>query len=105
MVIFVQLNFHIYIYSALEVAVAGRKQGVTKKKKANSLFVSRKMFLRIFLQIFDKYQDYFDKIKHPKKITYYDWKQWSIIYQNKWRQLKLESFHNWPCKPMQNFIL
>lgn len=87
------------------MAVAGRKQGVTKKKKASSLFVSRKMFLRIFLQIFDKYQDYFDKIKHPKKITYYDWKQWSIIYQNKWRQLKLESFHNWPCKPMQNFIL
>nr|XP_012234001.1 PREDICTED: tRNA-specific adenosine deaminase 1 [Linepithema humile] len=91
--------------SALEVAVAGKKQGVTKKKKANNLFVSRKMFLRIFLQIFDKYQDYYNEIKHPKKITYYDWKQWSIIYQNKWKQLKLESFHNWPCKPMQNFIL
>ncbi|XP_012536961.1 tRNA-specific adenosine deaminase 1 isoform X2 [Monomorium pharaonis] len=93
--------------SALEMAVAGRKQGVTKKKKGNNLFVTRRMFLQRFLQIFDKYQHYYSEIKHPKKITYYDWKQWSKIYQNKWKQFKCESFHNWPSKPMhlQNFIL
>lgn len=89
------------------MAVAGRKQGVTKKRRGNNLFVTRRMLLRSLLQIFDKYQNYYSKIKHPKKITYYDWKQWSTIYQNKWKQLKRESFHNWPCKPMhlQNFAL
>jgi len=95
------------MHSALEKAVAGRKQGVTKKRKGNNLFVTRRMLLLNFLQIFDKYQNYYSEIKHPKKITYYDWKQWSIIYQNKWKQLKCKSFHNWPCKPMhlQNFAL
>lgn len=90
------------------MAVAGRKQGTTKKRKGNNLLVTRRMFLRSFLQIFDKYQDhYHSEIRHPKKITYYDWKQWSIIYQNQWKQLKCESFPNWPCKSshLQNFIL
>lgn len=93
--------------SMSEVAVAGRKQGVTKKKKGSSLFVSRQMLLRTFLQILDKYQNHYSVIKHPKKITYYDWKQWSITYQSKWRQLKLKLFHNWPCKPLdlRNFVL
>ncbi|KAL6265113.1 hypothetical protein P5V15_005203 [Pogonomyrmex californicus] len=93
--------------SALEVAVAGRKQGVTKKRKGSNLLVTRRMLLQRFLQIFDKYQDYYSEIKHPKKITYYDWKQWSIIYQNKWKQLKCGSFHNWPCKTahLQHFVL
>lgn len=93
--------------SALEMAVAGRKQGETKKKKGNNLLVTRRMLLQNLLQIFDKYQNYYSEIRHPKKITYYDWKQWSIIYQNKWKQLKCQSFHNWPCKPihLQNFTL
>ncbi|XP_071563373.1 tRNA-specific adenosine deaminase 1 isoform X3 [Temnothorax nylanderi] len=93
--------------SALEMAVAGRKQGITKKRKGKNLLVTRRMLLRSFLQIFDKYQNYYGEIRHPKKITYYDWKQWSIIYQNEWKQLKHESFHNWPCKPMhlQKFAL
>ncbi|XP_018372587.1 PREDICTED: tRNA-specific adenosine deaminase 1 isoform X1 [Trachymyrmex cornetzi] len=93
--------------SALEIAVAGRKQGITKKRKGNNLLITRRMLLQSFLQIFDKYQNYYSEIRHPKKITYYDWKQWSIIYQNEWKQLKRESFHNWPCKPMhlQNFAL
>ncbi|XP_014478098.1 PREDICTED: tRNA-specific adenosine deaminase 1 isoform X2 [Dinoponera quadriceps] len=65
--------------SALEVSVAGRKQGMTKKKKGNNLL----------------------------KIMYYDWKQWSTMYQNKWKQLKLEAFHNWPYKSahLRNFAL
>lgn len=96
-----------FICSALEVAVAGRKQGITKKKKGSNLLISRRMLLRTFLQILDKYQNYYNEIKHPKKITYYDWKQWSVIYQNKWKQLKYETFHNWPCKPvnLRNFAL
>lgn len=95
------------MYSALEVAVVGRKHGMTKKKKSSNLLTSRRMLLQTFLQILDKYQNYYSEIRHPKKITYYDWKQWSIIYQNKWKQLKLESFRNWPCKPinLRNFIL
>ncbi|XP_070514974.1 tRNA-specific adenosine deaminase 1 isoform X2 [Cardiocondyla obscurior] len=90
----------------LEIAVAGRKQGMTKKKKGSNLFVTRRMLLQNFLEIFDKYQNYFSEIKHPKKITYYDWKQWSTVY-HKWKQLKCESFYNWPCKSMhlQKFVL
>lgn len=93
--------------SSLEVAAAGRKLGVTKKRKDSNLFISRRMLLQTFLQILDKNQDNFNEIRHPKKITYYDWKQWSLIYQNKWTQLKLESFHKWPCKSaqLQNFTL
>lgn len=89
------------------MAVAGRKQGVTKKRKGSNLLVTRRMLLQSFLQILDKYQNYYSEIRHPKKITYYDWKQWSITYQNKWKQLKHESFHNWPCKlwHLQNFVL
>jgi len=95
------------LYSALEVAVAGRKQGITKKKKGSNLLISRQMLLRTFLEIFDKYQDHYSEIRHPKKITYYDWKQWSITYTNKWEQLKLESFCNWPrkLKHLRNFSL
>ncbi|EFN89341.1 tRNA-specific adenosine deaminase 1 [Harpegnathos saltator] len=93
--------------SVLEVAVAGRKQGMTKKKKGNSLFISRRMLLQTFLQVLDKHPNYYSEIKHPKKITYYDWKQWSIVYQNKWRQLQFETFQNWPYKPVnsRNFAL
>ncbi|KAL6449089.1 hypothetical protein ACFW04_000654 [Cataglyphis niger] len=93
--------------SELEIAAAGRKHGVTKKRKGSNLFISRRMLLQTFLQVFDKYQDNYNEIRHPKKITYYDWKQWSLIYQNKWKQLKLESFHKWPCKSMhpRNFVL
>lgn len=95
------------MYSALEVAVAGRKQGTTKKKKGSNLLVSRQMLLQTFLQICDKYQNYYEEIRHPKKITYYDWKQWSIVYTGKWEQLKLESFRNWPrkSKNLRNFSL
>jgi hypothetical protein len=95
------------LYSALEVAVLGRKQGTTRKKKGSNLLISRRMLLRTFLQIFDKYQDSYNEIRHPKKITYYDWKQWSITYINKWEQLKLGSFRNWPrkLKHVRNFSL
>ncbi|EZA53394.1 tRNA-specific adenosine deaminase [Ooceraea biroi] len=93
--------------STLEVAVAGRKQGATKKRKGSSLLVSRQMLLQAFLQILDKYQDYRNEIRHPKKIMYYDWKQWSIVYTDKWERLKLELFRNWPRKSMhsRNFSL
>lgn len=88
------------------MAVAGRKQGATKKKKANNLLVTRRMLLQSFLQIFDKYQNYYSEIRHPKKITYHDWKQWSV-HQNEWKQSKCELFHNWPCKlkHLQKFVL
>jgi len=91
----------------LEVAILGRKQGSTKKHKGNNLLITRQMLLRTFLQILDKYQDHYNEIRHPKKITYYDWKQWSITYTNKWEQLKLESFRNWPhkLKHVRNFCL
>ncbi|XP_011881066.1 PREDICTED: tRNA-specific adenosine deaminase 1 [Vollenhovia emeryi] len=95
-------------HSPLELAVAGRKQGLTKKRRGNNLLlVTRRMLLQSFLQIFDKHRNYYGEIRHPKKMTYYDWKQWSITYQNKWKQLKCESFLNWPCKSihLQRFAL
>lgn len=105
---YINYKIDIFVYSELEIAVEGRKQGVTKKKKtSNCLYVSRQMLLRTFLQILDKHEIDCSKVRHLKKITYYDWKQWSISYYNKWKQLKLGSFHKWPWKPvhLRNFIL
>ncbi|XP_043492012.1 tRNA-specific adenosine deaminase 1 [Polistes fuscatus] len=93
--------------SELEIAVQGRKQGITKKKKGHNLLVSRRELLKICLQICDKYQNIKTNIFHPKKITYYDCKQWAFQYQSTWNQLKKEVFVSWPGKPLylQDFIL
>ncbi|XP_076239356.1 tRNA-specific adenosine deaminase 1-like [Calliopsis andreniformis] len=90
-----------------EVAVEGRKQGATKKKKASNLLVTRKAFLELFLRTCDKYQNFVCNVRHPKKMTYLDYKKLAKSYQRTWKTLKSESFHAWPSKPtrLQTFIL
>ncbi|CAK9820767.1 tRNA-specific adenosine deaminase 1 [Anthophora plagiata] len=90
-----------------EIAVEGRKQGATKKKKGRNLLVTRRAFFETFLRICDKYQNFKCDIRHPKKITYLDYKKWSKDYQNLWSVLKSKSFHAWPSKPirLQTFVL
>lgn len=89
-----------------EVAIEGRKQGATKKKKGNNLLITRRALYEMFLRICDKYQNECD-IRHPKKITYLDCKKWSKTYQNLWNNLRSSSFQAWPSKPthLQTFVL
>lgn len=90
-----------------EIAVEGRKQGATKKKKGSNLLVSRRALFETFLRTCDKYQHSDCNIRHPKKITYLDCKKWSKNYQSLWSTLKSEFFHDWPSKPiqLQTFVL
>lgn len=90
-----------------EIAVQGKKQGVTKKRKGCNLLVSRRALLEMCLKVCDKYKNINTNISHPKKITYYDCKQQSVQYQNAWKQTKKEFFKSWPDKPLslQDFIL
>ncbi|KAG7212869.1 hypothetical protein KM043_002222 [Ampulex compressa] len=89
-----------------EIAVEGRKQGATKKKKGSSLAISRKALFETFLQTCDKYNRFWD-VRHPKKITYLNCKQWSEQYQYAWKGLRRDSLRTWPSKPqhLQDFIL
>ncbi|XP_015431710.1 PREDICTED: tRNA-specific adenosine deaminase 1 [Dufourea novaeangliae] len=90
-----------------EVAVEGRKQGATKRKKGSNLRITRRALFEVFLKTCDKYQHSDCNIRHPKKITYLDCKKWSKSYQNLWNTLKSESFHAWNSKPtsLQTFVL
>ncbi|KAF7990379.1 hypothetical protein HCN44_000184 [Aphidius gifuensis] len=90
-----------------EVAVEGRKQGATKKNKCN-LLITRKELLHQFLKIIDNSNlKIIDIPKHPKILTYYDYKQLSIDYQKTWKECKQRYFENWPSKPidLQQFLL
>ncbi|XP_017797212.1 PREDICTED: tRNA-specific adenosine deaminase 1 [Habropoda laboriosa] len=90
-----------------EIAVEGRKQGATRKKKGSYLLVTRRVFFETFLRICDRYQNLECNTRHPKKMTYLDCKKWSKDYQNLWNTLKSGSFHAWPSKPirLQTFVL
>lgn len=92
-----------------EVAVGGRKQGATKNKKGSDLLISRKELFHQFLKIIDKHPNSAirDIPRHPKKLTYYDYKQWSMKYQKSWKECKSTLFQAWPSKPicLQQFSL
>lgn len=90
-----------------EIAVGGRKQGATKKKKGSNLLVSRRAVFETFLKVCDKYQNIDCNTRHPKKITYLDCKASSTNYRNSWNKLKSESFRAWPSKSscLQMFVL
>ena len=90
-----------------EVAVEGRKQGATKRRKGNNLLVTRRALFEMFLRICEKYPNFDCNIRHPKKVTYFDCKKWSKNYQSLWNATKLELFRAWPSKPtrLQMFVL
>ncbi|XP_043473056.1 tRNA-specific adenosine deaminase 1 [Leptopilina heterotoma] len=91
----------------LEIAVNGKKQGVTKKKSGIYLLVSRRGLFKIFMKIYDKHSKDIELPQHPKKITYQHCKNWSHSYRNLWHEAKITTFDKWPTKPLslQNFIL
>lgn len=97
-----------WFYRNTEIAVEGRKQGTTKKNKANGLLISRKILFKTFLNVCDKHYRVETKtITHPKKINYYQFKHWSTWYQKSWKELKSKAFSDWPEKPsyLQDFVL
>ncbi|XP_011499816.1 PREDICTED: tRNA-specific adenosine deaminase 1 [Ceratosolen solmsi marchali] len=83
----------------IEIAVNGIKQGATKKKKnSSSLLISRKELFKTFLRVYDMLFDA-KQLQHPKKIMYFHYKQYSLCYQNLWKDT-LKVFHAWPVKPL-----
>ncbi|XP_076765723.1 tRNA-specific adenosine deaminase 1-like [Xylocopa sonorina] len=90
-----------------EIAVEGRKQGATKKKKGGNLLVTRRALFESFLRTCDKYENFHCNTTHPKKLTYLDCKRWSKDYQRLWNTLKSGYFRAWTSKPirLQTFVL
>lgn len=88
------------IFRPVEIAVEGLKQGATKKKnKSCGLLISRKESFKTFLRVYEKFSHGKIQSQHPKKIMYYNCKQYSFTYQNQWKN-NLENFSSWPVKPL-----
>lgn len=94
-----------------EVAVAGKRQGVTKNKintSSGRLLISKIEFLKQYLEILKIFNDnlkLFPNTIHLNKITYKEAKRVSVEYTNTWIQLKEHFFRNWTKKPneLENF--
>ncbi|XP_012270512.1 tRNA-specific adenosine deaminase 1 [Orussus abietinus] len=84
----------------LEVAVEGRKHGTTKKKRGRGLCVSRKELLKTFIKLAEKYPSFSKYPTHPKKLTYFHFKQWNYSYQYMWKELRSNLFPTWPFKSL-----
>ncbi|KAL7286964.1 hypothetical protein TKK_0018819 [Trichogramma kaykai] len=85
---------------SLEISVNGLKQGATKNKKnTNLLRISRKELFKTFLGVYDQYSNSTEIAQHPKKMKYYQCKQYCVSYQNKWKS-KEHIYPLWPAKPL-----
>ena len=91
-----ELNFR-----KLEVAIEGKKQGVTKKnantKKAR-LQISKIELYRIFLRIIQMYEINSLEISNLKTLSYFDMKHKAIEYRQNWNVVKCLAFKIWTKK-------
>lgn len=89
----------------LEVAVAGKRQGVTKKKintPSGRLLTSKKELFKKFIETincFEKELQILSGDKLATELTYNEAKMLSIQYQSTWNDLKINYFRNWSTKP------
>lgn len=90
----------------LEVAVAGKRQGVTKKKvntPSGRLLISKKELFKKFLETVN-YLDkdlgvrVFEGAKSTSELTYHEAKMLSTQYQSTWDELKKNYFRIWTSK-------
>lgn len=87
----------------LEVAVAGKRQGVTKKKintPSGRLLISKKELFKKFMETVHHLSDDL-QISIGDKLTYCDAKMLSIQYQSAWNVLKKDYFRIWTAKPSE----
>lgn len=93
----------------LEVAVAGKRQGVTKKKintPSGRLLISKKELFRKFIETLNYLNDavevrVFDGGKSASELTYNEAKMLSTQYQSTWTELKKNYFRIWTSKPLE----
>lgn len=100
----------ILCYSSLEVAVEGKKQGVTKKNqntKKGRLKICKIELFRLFLDITEKKRLHLFEDKNLRDIRYYEAKNKAALYQEMWSMLKNEGFKVWTIKDcaLLNFIV
>lgn len=96
-----------------QVAVNGKRLGVTKKKertRSGRLLISKIELFRCYLDILKKYNE--KLCLYPIEmdfngLQYGDIKQTAIQYQSVWIHLKENYFHIWPIKPndLNKFII
>lgn len=88
-----------------QVAVNGRRLGVTKKKektRSGRLFISKIELFRCYLDIVKNHNERL--CLYPNEtdfncLLYGDAKSTSVEYQGVWKNLKENYFHIWPIKP------
>lgn len=89
----------------LEVAVAGKKQGVTKKKintPAGRLQITKIELFRKFIETVEGNKDRMKLVPDDvdiRALTYREAKALSTKYQETWTFLKENYFKNWTRKP------
>lgn len=90
--------------SALEVAVNGKKQGVTKKKvntKSGRLLISKLGLFRKYLEVVESNPDL--EVNNDTNLiqscTYLETKQNCEEYNDLWKDLKQKYFGSWTTKP------
>lgn len=96
-----------------QVAVHGKRLGVTKKKektRVGRLLISKIELFRCYLNILKIYNEKLGLYPNEtdfNRLQYCDVKTASIEYQRVWNYLKENYFHIWPKKPndLNNFIV
>lgn len=84
----------------IEVAVEGRKQGITKKnreKKSGRLKICKKELFNCFVSIINNYS-YFHNLGNYKLVTYIEAKEKNVKYSFYWRFVKEKVFKVWTVK-------
>lgn len=90
-----------------EVSVAGKRQGITKKKantRSARLLISKMEIFRIHVELIEKLNNTFHvdmNKKNLRQMSYYDAKCLSTEYQQQWNEIKEHMFGIWAEKPKQ----
>lgn len=100
-------GFLIFLYRSLEIAISGKRQGITKKnwtKKSSSLNISKVMILDRFKYLLRCYTTILEnRFKYNeedlKMKTYKDLKVHCVEYQTAWSIIKNEIIEVWIKKP------
>lgn len=106
--LFIIHNIFIYIYRPFEIAVNGKRHGVTKKRLNTTQAALEVSKYKLFINFMDLLSDCSEmreklgvKLEAVKNLSYAELKALSKDYQLAWQQLKSEYFMLWTNKPKE----
>lgn len=85
-----------------EVAIAGKRQGVTKKKintASGRLLITKRELFKKFIEAMNYWENDLHNACVVETMTYAEAKNVSFEYQNAWKKLKENYFRIWTTKP------